>query len=117
MGDPARVILCNAIISEIVDDDLVPKTAAVGNELYSALETLAGKYPQNMVDLRGKGCGTYIAFDTLAAPGLVVEMRSRGVNIGTCGQNTVRFRPMLIFKSEMITPVVKALEESFPAMQ
>jgi 4-aminobutyrate aminotransferase/(S)-3-amino-2-methylpropionate transaminase len=45
------------------------------------------------------GCDrTYIAFDTTDAAGLVKSMKSLGVNIGTCGVNTVRLRPMLIFE-------------------
>jgi 4-aminobutyrate aminotransferase-like enzyme len=41
---------------------------------------------------------TYIAFDTQDPPSLVKKLKSLGVNIGTCGTQTVRLRPMLIFE-------------------
>jgi 4-aminobutyrate aminotransferase-like enzyme len=43
---------------------------------------------------------TYIAFDTPDPAGLVKAMKLRGVNIGTCGVQTVRLRPMLIFTED-----------------
>lgn len=41
---------------------------------------------------------TYLAFDTKNAGALTREMKKLGVNIGTCGKETVRLRPMLIFE-------------------
>lgn len=41
---------------------------------------------------------TYIAFDTKDAASLVKAMKGLGINIGTCGVQTVRLRPMLIFE-------------------
>lgn len=40
---------------------------------------------------------TYFAFDTVDAAAFVKKMKSLGVNIGACGKETVRLRPMLIF--------------------
>ena len=50
------------------------------------------------MNLRGKGQGTYLAFDTKDAAALVKGMKALGINIGTCGVQTVRLRPMLIFE-------------------
>jgi 4-aminobutyrate aminotransferase-like enzyme len=40
---------------------------------------------------------TYIAFDNKKAAEFVGAMKRLGVNVGTCGVQTVRLRPMLIF--------------------
>ncbi|KAG9259036.1 aminotransferase class-III [Emericellopsis atlantica] len=111
IGDPARVLMSKAVIEEILSRDLVQQTARVGDVLYQELETLARKYPDHIRNLRGKGQGTYIAFDTVDAPALVKGMKSLGVNIGTCGVCTVRLRPMLIFEEAHIPTLVGALDK------
>ncbi|PLB51175.1 aminotransferase class-III [Aspergillus steynii IBT 23096] len=113
MGDEARLIVCNAIIDEILEKDLVTKVSAVGNALYNALEKLAQSYPDRVRNLRGKGAGTYIAFDTDGAAALCNKMKLLGVNIGNCGKNTVRLRPMLIFEEKYIPRLIAALVNAF----
>lgn len=112
IGDPARVLMCNAVISEIIDRNLVEQTAKVGEKLYTELAELAKRFPDDIQNLRGKGQGTYIAFDTRNAATLVGAMRSLGVNIGTCGVRTVRLRPMLIFEEDQIPRLVQTLERA-----
>ncbi|KAF4120798.1 4-aminobutyrate aminotransferase / (S)-3-amino-2-methylpropionate transaminase [Geosmithia morbida] len=98
IGDPARVLMSKAVIEEIKKNKLVEQCARVGNALYAELEKLAAKYPAQVLNLRGKGQGTYIAFDTTDPASLVKTMKKLGVNVGTCGVQTVRLRPMLIFE-------------------
>lgn len=115
MGDAARVALSNAIIDEILTHSLVEKTAKVGEQLYVALNELASQYPQLVKNLRGQGQGTYLAFDTTNAAGLVKKMKAMGVNIGVCGQQTVRLRPMLIFEPALIPRLVSTIEKALQA--
>ncbi|SPJ82314.1 probable UGA1 - 4-aminobutyrate aminotransferase (GABA transaminase) [Fusarium torulosum] len=116
IGDPARVIMCKAVIKEILDKKLVEQTAYVGTHLYAELSRLAAKYPEHIQNLRGEGQGTFIAFDTKDSAGLVRSMRHIGVNIGTCGKNTVRLRPMLIFEEKHIPILVNALYKVIGAL-
>ncbi|OGM46990.1 hypothetical protein ABOM_004443, partial [Aspergillus bombycis] len=113
MGDAARIIMCNAVIDEILRENLVQKTARVGDILHDRLATLATKYPQFIQNLRGKRKGTYLAFDTPDSSTLLKEMRSLGINIGSCGVSTIRLRPMLIFREEHISPLMEAFEKVF----
>lgn len=62
MGDAARVILCNAVIGQIIEKSLVEQTARVGAVLYAELEKLATRYPQLIQNLRGKGQGQVFYF-------------------------------------------------------
>ncbi|KAJ4329346.1 4-aminobutyrate transaminase [Fusarium piperis] len=98
MGDPARAILFGAIIDEIERLDLVSNTAAVGDYLYSKMEKLASKYPGKFTNLRGKGEGTFIAFDNPRRDEFLALAKTHGINIGGCGASSVRLRPMLIFQ-------------------
>ncbi|KKA29445.1 hypothetical protein TD95_002699 [Thielaviopsis punctulata] len=112
IGDLARVLVSKAIIEEIQAGDLVAQTARVGELLYAEIEKLAAKYPGKLTNLRGKGMGTYIAFDTPDAAKLVAAMRKLGIMIGSCGKNTIRLRPMLIFTEKHIPQLIGALDQA-----
>lgn len=98
MGDPARAILFRAIIDEVARLDLVRHTAATGEYLFAALERLGQKYPGEIENLRGRGQGTFIAWDSPRRDEVLKRAKSVGVNIGGSGARAVRLRPMLIFQ-------------------
>jgi 4-aminobutyrate aminotransferase / (S)-3-amino-2-methylpropionate transaminase len=98
MGDPARAILFRAIIQEIERLNLVENTAQVGDYLYTRLEKLAEKYPSEIQNLRGKGMGTFIAWDSPWRDEFLKKAKTVGVNIGGSGVRAVRLRPMLVFQ-------------------
>ncbi|SPN99869.1 probable UGA1 - 4-aminobutyrate aminotransferase (GABA transaminase) [Cephalotrichum gorgonifer] len=112
IGDPARVILSKAVVGEILDKKLVEQCTRVGEVMYAELAKLALKYPDYIKNLRGKGKGTYLSFDTKDSHALVASIKKLGVNIGTCGVHTVRLRPMLIFEEAHIPVVITALEKA-----
>ncbi|KAK4232101.1 aminotransferase class-III [Podospora fimiseda] len=111
MGDPARALLFKGIIEEIERLDLVKKTAKVGDYLFKGLENLSEKFPGQFENLRGKGMGTFIAFDNPKRDRFLVECKKVGVNIGGSGQSAVRLRPMLIFEEKHADILLEALEK------
>ncbi|KAH6850012.1 aminotransferase class-III-domain-containing protein [Chaetomium sp. MPI-CAGE-AT-0009] len=111
MGDPARALLFRAIIEEIEKHDLVRHTEKVGNYLFGKLEGLAEKYPGEFQNLRGKGMGTFIAFDNPRRDQFLAVAKKFGVNIGGSGQSAVRLRPMLIFEEKHADILVEVLEK------
>ena len=98
MGDPSKALLFNAIVAEIERLDLVRNTARVGEYLYSGLARLAERYPHEIQNLRGKDCGTFIAWDSPRRDELLKAAKGEGLNIGGSGVRAVRLRPMLIFQ-------------------
>src|SRR5699024_4498790 len=62
-GDPSKAILAKSIYQEIVKNDLVSKTANVGDYLYRNLKDVLSKYPKLVSNLRGENFGTFIAWD------------------------------------------------------
>ncbi|KAK3322422.1 aminotransferase class-III-domain-containing protein [Apodospora peruviana] len=110
MGDPARALLFKAIISEVERLDLVNKTAQVGEYLYGKLEGLAKRYPGQFENLRGKGMGTFIAFDNPKRDEFLKTAKKFGVNIGGSGTSAVRLRPMLILEERHADILLEALE-------
>ena len=111
MGDPARAILFRAIIEEIERLDLVSNTAQVGDYLYWGLERLQSQYPHEIMNLRGKGQGTFIAFDSPRRDEFLKKAKGVGVIIGGSGQNAVRLRPMLIFQRHHANILLEAVEK------
>ena len=85
MGDPIRALQSARQISIIKSESLVAETASVGSNLYSDLADLAEKKGRGkMMNLRGKGMGTFIAWDMTSGEvrdRFLKEMRSRGVNM------------------------------------
>jgi len=98
MGDPARAILFRAIIEEIKRLNLVEHTADVGEYLYAELARLRERYPNEIANLRGKGQGTFIAWDSPRRDEVLKKAKGVGINIGGSGQTAVRLRPMLVFQ-------------------
>lgn len=98
MGDPARALLFKGIVEEIERDGLVENTKSTGEYLYARLEKLADKFPKYVANLRGKGQGTFIAWD-MPKRDLVLKLaKEKGLNIGGSGTMSIRLRPMLIFQ-------------------
>ncbi|KAG8532072.1 uncharacterized protein KY384_003709 [Bacidia gigantensis] len=111
MGDPARAILFRAIIQEIERLDLVENTAQVGEYLYNGLEGLAKRYPDQVQNLRGKGQGTFIAWDSPRREDFLKRAKTLGVNIGGSGGRAIRLRPMLIFQKHHADILLEATEK------
>lgn len=115
MGDPSRALLATAILDEIERLDLVQHTATVGDYLHGRLEQLASAHPREMLNLRGRGNGTFLAFDardTAARNTFLARMKGHGVNIGGSGTRAVRLRPMLVFQQHHADYLVDAMERS-----
>jgi 4-aminobutyrate aminotransferase/(S)-3-amino-2-methylpropionate transaminase len=113
MGDPARAILFRAIIQEIERSNLVQNTADTGAYLYDGLTRLADQYPKEIQNLRGKGQGTFIAWDSPRRDEVLKTAKSVGVNIGGSGAQAVRLRPMLIFQKHHADILLEKLDTIF----
>ncbi len=84
-------------MNEIERLGLLEHTKEVGDYLYIGLEGLAKKYPEEILNLRGKGQGTFIAFDSPRRDDVIRRAKGVGINLGGSGERAIRLRPMLIF--------------------
>lgn len=98
MGDPTKAILFSAIVSEIERYNLVEHTANTGAYLFQGLNDLALRFPSQIMNLRGKGQGTFIAFDSPRRDEVLRRAKGEGINLGGSGERAVRLRPMLVFQ-------------------
>lgn len=113
-GDPARMILAGAIGQEVVEKDLAKQAARVGDYLFGKLEKLATKYPEYMSDLRGKNRATFIAWsfkDASLRNKFLSDMKTVGVNVGGCAEDSVRLRPTLVFEEKHADILLAGIEK------
>ncbi|CUM66496.1 uncharacterized protein PRCAT00004162001 [Priceomyces carsonii] len=113
-GDPARMLLSGAIAREVVKYDLPAKTLKVGEYLFNKLENLQSKFPAYFQNLRGKGRGTFIAWTFSSADArnkFLADIKAAGVNMGGCGDASVRLRPTLIFEEKHADILVDAIQK------
>ena len=110
-GDPARALLFRAIIQEVERLNLVQNTAETGDYLYNGLADLAKRYPNEIKNLRGKGQGTFIAWDSPRRDEVLKKAKGVGINIGGSGAEAVRLRPMLIFQKRHADILLDGLEK------
>lgn len=112
-GDPSKALVARAIIDEVQTHGLVEAAASTGDYLYLALEKLQqqGKISR----LRGKGMGTFIAFDLDTANArnqLVAKLLQLGVVAGGCGDKLLRLRPSLTFEPKHADVFIEKLEKA-----
>ncbi|ORZ04645.1 4-aminobutyrate aminotransferase [Absidia repens] len=113
MGDPVRAMQAAAIINEVESKDLLTNVKQVGGYLQSQLPTLP-----TLANVRGQGA--FIAFDLVDGAHrdkLLTDMRQRGVNVGGCGDRTVRLRPMLTFQQHHADIFLNTLEDALKLQQ
>lgn len=101
-GDPAHIIIADAIFEEVAQKNLVQNANEVGAYVYEKLSDLAAKTGK-IFRLRGKDRGTFIAFDLespQARDKFLLDCRNSGVNVGGCSTKSVRLRPTLLFEKK-----------------
>ncbi|OCF61921.1 4-aminobutyrate aminotransferase [Kwoniella mangroviensis CBS 10435] len=116
MGDPVRALQAREMIRLIKSHDLVSHTASTGLNLASSFKSLFGSSVAQgkIMNFRGEGEGTYLAWD-MASPAqrdtFLGKMRNNGVQIGGCGDQTVRLRPTLTFGERHAEVLVGTVEK------
>lgn len=112
MGDPVRAMQAAAIVQEIKDKDLLSNVKDVGKYIQDNLEEMTKTTPIDNI----RGQGAFIAFDLpdgAKRDAFLNDMRQRGVNIGGCGDRTVRLRPMLTFQRHHADILLDTMKKTF----
>ena len=79
MGEPAKLLVLKAILETVKQDNLIENTKKTGDILLNGLREINKKYPQLILNARGRG--TFCAFDMPTAAmrdKFVSEMRNAG---------------------------------------
>ena len=112
MGDPTKMIILKAVLDVVESDNLLENVNITGAYLKTGLNEIAAEFPALVSNVRGQG--TYLAMDfpTEAMRNEFVSlMKTKGVASGGCGENSVRFRPSLVFQPKHAAEYLDKMHE------
>ncbi|KAK4686089.1 hypothetical protein P7C73_g4046, partial [Tremellales sp. Uapishka_1] len=121
MGDPMRALQAKTFLDLIRSHDLVAHVKSTGDILSTKLSALfSSSVAQGKVsNLRGQDQATFMSWD-FETPAMrdafVGKMRNNGVQMGGCGEKTVRLRPMLTFGEAHVEVLVETIEKTLGEM-
>jgi 4-aminobutyrate aminotransferase len=106
-GNPVACAAALATI-ELLEGGLTANAGARGDELIAGLRGLEARYPESVIDVRGKGLMVGIEFSD---PKLAEEVQwacfVRGLLVLECGKQTVRMCPPLIASADETLTAVR----------
>ena len=114
-GNPLACAAVYATLTTIKSDNLVDKAAVKGAYFMELLKALQEKYPDKVVDVRGRGLMLGME---LKQPGqaVVEHCLANGVIVNCTAGNVIRLVPPLIITIEDINTVVEALNKALAVL-
>jgi len=97
LGDPVRLKMCEAVVKEVRNKNLIQVARDTGEVLMNGLLNFQNENPGLISRVRG--VGTFCAFDFPTADirdKFVGAMRNKGAHVGGCGARSIRLRPSLV---------------------
>ncbi len=79
MGEPAKLLVLDAILKTVKQENLLENTRKAGDVLLNGLKDISKNYPQLILNARGRG--TFCAFDmptSSTRDKFISEMRNAG---------------------------------------
>jgi acetylornithine/N-succinyldiaminopimelate aminotransferase len=115
-GNPLAMAVGHAVFDEINKAEFLEHVRDTANHLHQSLEGLKDRYPELVVDVRGKGllCGINVSIDPMRVRQACFE---RGMLIGTAGKTVVRMAPPLIATTANVSEAISILDAALAAIQ
>jgi len=116
VGDPARLVVLDAILNTVAENNLCENATNTGNYIKSELTKIAENNP-NVSNVRGRG--TLVAWDhqSMAQRDFVVQnAMERGLLLGGCGTHAIRLRPSLMFEKRHADEFLTLFEETLSSV-
>lgn len=113
-GNPLACRLAHYMVERLSDEKLLQDVLTKSQTFKEGFDKLKQKYPEVVVESRGKGLILGLQLNEDPAP-IVKAARERGLLVITAGTNTLRFVPSLAITDEEIKTGLAILEEAFAA--
>jgi len=98
VGDPHKIIMLEQVVKTIREESLLDRVSKTGSTILDGLAELETRFPEVLSSSRG--LGTLCAVDAKnveTRDRILHGLRQRGINLGGCGDSTIRIRPSLTF--------------------
>lgn len=113
-GNPMACAVGNAVLDRILQDGFLDHVEKMGQHLSWSLRQLAQKFPNEILDVRGKGLMAGIKVKQPAAE-LVAKLRAHHLLAVGAGDNVIRFLPPLIVEKQDIDEAITRMEKALSA--
>ena len=117
-GNPLACTIGNAVLDRILEPGFIPHVDQMGQKLAWHLQQLQQRFPQYIVELRGKGllAGIKIA-DSVPVRDFVARLRDDHQMLTQgAGENVVRLLPPLIITEADIAEAAEKIGDAFAAL-
>lgn len=116
-GNPLAMAVGNAVFDEIMADGFLDEVNHVASTLKQGLESLKDRYPELVLEVRGKGLLMGLKLSIPPKP-VQVAARDKQLLVGVAGDNVLRLAPPLIMTEddarEAINIIDACLAETSP---
>lgn len=112
VGDPARLVLLDAILTYSKEHNLMENARLTGSFLKRELLSMSERHPM-ISNIRGRG--TLVAWDhesSAQRDKCVNDALENGLLLGGCGTHAIRLRPALIFERRHAEELLDLLEKT-----
>ena len=110
-GSPLACSAAHAVLDVLEKEDLISATKQKGNLLNQKLSQFISKYPDHVLEVRGRGLMLALAFKNDPAP-LVKNLREAGLLVVGAGSHAIRFLPPLNVSDEEIEQAVNIVDST-----
>jgi len=98
VGDPHKIIMLEQVVKTIQEENLLDMVQRSGSTILNGLWDLEKRFPEILSGSRGLGSLCAVDVKSLAIRDKILhDLRQRGINLGGCGESTIRIRPSLTF--------------------
>lgn len=110
-GGNAVACACGLVLINEIENGLIENVVNVGEYLHSKLESIQSKYPDKVLEIRGRGLmkGLLLSFD---ASILVARLLEHNVIANATAAYVLRLVPPLILKKKNVDTFIEALDKS-----
>jgi len=106
-GNPVACVAGSVVVEEVCGV-LMHHVREVGNYMFSQLELLHHEFPEQIREIRGRGCMQGVVLSTDAAP-YVQELLTHGVIANATAGNVIRLVPPFVITNDDVDELVTAL--------
>lgn len=115
-GNPLAMAVAHAAFDEISKPEFLEHVRDTANHLHQGLQGLKDRYPDLVLDVRGKGllCGINLTIDPMKVRQACFE---RGMLVGTAGKTVLRLAPPLIATAKDVSEAISILDAALASVQ
>jgi acetylornithine/N-succinyldiaminopimelate aminotransferase len=115
-GNPLATAVGVTVFGTLLEDKLPERAGRMGKVILQGVESLRGKYPKAIKEVRGRGL--LVGMDMVPPVGdLVTACRERGLLVLTAGDNALRLAPALIVSEKEIGEACAIIDKALESLK